>query len=217
MIELYQREDCPACKRIRSYLEQRGIDFVSHTVIRLGSARAEVLALAGITSAEVPVLVDGASVLQGSDTILAHLRASEPAGFFGDPRYGLTRTLKGVGYEDAVAAAREALAAEGFGVLTEIDVKATMRKKLDVDFVPYLILGACNPPFAHQALLAEPAIGLLLPCNVVVTVDGAGDAVVSAIDPKIMFEVLRRDDIEPIANEVRKRLVRVMAALPSQG
>ncbi len=215
MFEMYQREDCPACKRVRSYLEQRGLDFVSYTVTRLGSERAAVLALAGVTNAEVPVLVDGDIVLQGSETILAHLRASEPGDFFGDPRYGLTRTLVGVSYDDAIAAARDALATEGFGVLTEIDVKATMRKKLDVDFRPYIILGACNPTFALEALTAEPAIGLLLPCNVVVTVDGGGNAVVSAVDPKVMFEVLRREDIEPVALEVRKRLARVMAALPS--
>lgn len=134
-------------------------------------------------------------------------------GAFGTPRYGLTRTLEGVDYTTAVAKTREALSAEGFGVLTEIDVKATLKKKLDVDTRDYIILGACNPPLANQALSAEPGIGLLLPCNVVVSVDDAGNATVSAIDPVAMFQVVGRDEIEPIAQEVRGRLERVIASL----
>lgn len=132
---------------------------------------------------------------------------------FDSSKYGLVRVLEGVGYEDAVAKTREALAAEGFGVLTEIDVKATLKKKLDVDTRDYIILGACNPPLAHRALGAEPAIGLLLPCNVVVSADDAGNAIVAAIDPVAMFTVVDRADIEPIAKEVREKLDRVMAAL----
>ncbi|MDH5492850.1 MAG: DUF302 domain-containing protein [Myxococcales bacterium] len=132
---------------------------------------------------------------------------------FGSPAYGLTRTLEGVSYEQGVARAREALATEGFGVLTEIDVKATLKKKLDVDTRDYVILGACNPPLAHRALQAEPAIGLLLPCNVVVSSDDAGNAVVSAVDPVAMFQVVNRPDVEPLAREVRERLERVLEAL----
>lgn len=133
--------------------------------------------------------------------------------YFGQPRYGLTRRLPGVTYEQAVARAREALGGEGFGVLTEIDVRATLKKKLDVDHRPYVILGACNPPLAHEALSAEPAIGLLLPCNVVVTVDDEGSAIVSAVDPTVMFEVVKRDDIAPLAEQVRGKLERVIAAM----
>ena len=132
---------------------------------------------------------------------------------FESTSYSLTRTLSGVSYEDAVAKVREALATEGFGVLTEIDVKATLKKKLDVDTRDYLILGACNPPLAHQALQAEPAIGLLLPCNVVVSSDDEGNAVVSAIDPVAMFSVVGRPDIEPIARDVRDRIARVIEKL----
>jgi len=133
--------------------------------------------------------------------------------YFGQPAYGLTRTLEGVEYADAIGKVTEALKSEGFGVLTEIDVKATLKKKIDVDHRPYVILGACNPPLAHKALSAEPAVGLLLPCNVVVTEDDAGNAVVAAIDPIKMFEVVGRKDVEPIAQDVRERLDRVMKAL----
>lgn len=109
-----------------------------------------------------------------------------------------------VPYARAVELAREALAAKGFGVLTEIDVKATMRKKLDVDFRPYVILGACNPPLAHQALSAEPAIGLLLPCNVVVhAADDEARSVVAVLDPVAQLGITGRDDIRPIAEQVR--------------
>lgn len=132
---------------------------------------------------------------------------------FGEPKYGLTRTLEGVGYEHGVQRAREALQAHGFGVLTEIDVKATLKQKIDADTRDYIILGACNPKLAHRALQAEPGIGLLLPCNVVVSSDDEGNTVVSAIDPGAMFEVVGRDDVAPIADEVRGLLEQVLAAL----
>ena len=132
---------------------------------------------------------------------------------FGTPRYGITRKLEGVGYADAVPATVEALKTEGFGVLTEIDVKATMKKKLDVDLRPYVILGACNPPLALQAITAEAPIGLLLPCNVVVAEGEDGSAVVSAIDPEAMFELVGRDDILPLAREVGERLRRAIDAI----
>ncbi len=135
---------------------------------------------------------------------------------FGDPSYGMTRRLVGLGFSDAVPQVKEALAAEGFGVLTEIDVRATMKKKLDVDTGrDYVILGACNPPLAHRALSAEPAIGLLLPCNVVVTVDEGGDAVVSAIHPVEMFSVVNRPELASVAEEVKGRLTRALDALGS--
>ena len=128
--------------------------------------------------------------------------------------YGYTvRTT--LGYAAAIEAVTAALKAEGFGVLTTIDVQATLKAKLGADIDPYVILGACNPPLAHRALSAEPEVGLLLPCNVVVYVDAAGQTTVSAIDPEAMFSVVRRDDLAPIASEVGARLQRVMAALPA--
>ena len=125
---------------------------------------------------------------------------------FGKPDYGITRTLDGVTYSDAIPAVTEALKKQGFGVLTEIDVKATLKKKIDVDFQPYIILGACSPTHAHMALTGEPGVGLLMPCNVVVTQDDAGNAVVSAVEPKALFGLLDSPDIGPVAQEVHDKL-----------
>ena len=128
-------------------------------------------------------------------------------------KYTLTATLPNTAFAAADAKVRAALKAEGFGVLTEIDVQATMKKKIDADTRPYLILGACNPKLAHEALQAEPAVGALLPCNVVLSADDNGGVVVSAIDPVAMFGVVGRPDVEPLAKQVRGSLERVMAAV----
>ena len=133
------------------------------------------------------------------------------------PPYGVFATVR-LPYDAAVAAIRDALAAEGFGVLTEIDVKATLKKKIDVDFRPYVILGACNPSLAHRALSAETAIGLLLPCNVVVHAgDAPGTSVVSVLDPVVQLGVTGRKDLEPLAAEVKERLVRALNAVKAKG
>ncbi|MCB0039478.1 MAG: DUF302 domain-containing protein [Caldilinea sp.] len=116
-------------------------------------------------------------------------------------------------YEAAVEQVTAALKEQGFGVLTEIDFKATMKKKLDVDFQKYVILGACNPPLAHRALSAEPAIGLLLPCNVIVYEDEAGGSVVSLVDPIAMLGFVDNPALAPVAQEARTRLEKVAAAL----
>jgi len=132
-------------------------------------------------------------------------------------RYGIGTTIA-LPYERAVARTREELAKEGFGVLTEIDVAATLRKKLDVDFRPYVILGACNPPLAHKALTAELDIGLLLPCNVIVyAADEPGHSVVAAMDPVEALALTGNDGIRPLAADVKARLTRVLDALSHAG
>ena len=128
-------------------------------------------------------------------------------------RYGFGATVD-LPFDDAVARVREALAAEGFGVLTEIDVRATLKKKLDIEFRPYVILGACNPPLAHRALSTELEIGLLLPCNVVVhAADEPGKSVVSVLDPEAALELAGNPDIGGVAGEVKERLERVLEAV----
>ena len=125
-------------------------------------------------------------------------------------RYGLKAEVA-LPYERAVERAREELGKEGFGVLTEIDVKGTLKKKLDVEFRPYVILGACNPSLSHQALTAERDIGLLLPCNVVVYAsDAPGKSVVAILDAVEQLSLTGRTDIRPLAQEVRARMERVL-------
>lgn len=130
-------------------------------------------------------------------------------------QYGMKKVLR-VPPERAAVVAREALAAEGFGVLTEIDVRATLRAKLDLEFRPYVILGACNPALAHAALSRELDIGLLLPCNVIVYEgDKPGTSVVAAIDPVTQLGITGRNDVEALAQEVRTKLERVIDSLAS--
>jgi uncharacterized protein (DUF302 family) len=129
-----------------------------------------------------------------------------------DLPYGFERTLPGVPFAEAVIRVTEALKAEGFGVLSEIDVSATLKKKLDVDFRPYVILGACNPTLAHKALQAEPQIGLLLPCNVVVQAADGGSTV-SIADPKAMFRMVATPGLGAVADDAEARLRRVIAAI----
>lgn len=122
------------------------------------------------------------------------------------------RTQLDLPYEQAVEKVTAALKDEGFGVLTEIDVKATLKKKLDADFRRYVILGACNPALAHQALNTELEIGLLLPCNVIVYEEDGG-SVVSIVDPIAMLGVVQRPELDLVAQEARSRLQRVLDAL----
>lgn len=119
-------------------------------------------------------------------------------------QYGTT-VQTGRGFDDAVARTREALAEQGFGVLTEIDVQATMKAKLDEDVEPQIILGACNPSLAYKALQAEPGIGLLLPCNVVVRRDG-DQTLVSALDPQMMVSLPGNAELQPVADDAAGRL-----------
>ncbi len=116
-------------------------------------------------------------------------------------------------YDQAIEKVTDLLKEEGFGVLTEIDVKDTLKKKLDVDFKKYKILGACNPQFAHQALQAEDKIGVMLPCNVIVEENEDGTVEVSAVNPVASMQAVTNDGLQPIADEVRKRLEKVISNL----
>ena len=127
-------------------------------------------------------------------------------------KYGFGKTVE-MKFSDAVTRVTQALQGEGFGVLTDIDVAATMKKKLGQDMPPYRILGACNPPLAHRAIQAEPAIGLLLPCNVVVREDESGQVHIEFMDPKAVLELVDKPEINRVAGEVRQRLERAMTAV----
>ena len=129
-----------------------------------------------------------------------------------DTKFGFGKPVD-LGFDEAVDTVTEELGKEGFGVLTEIDVQATLKKKLGEDMRPYRILGACNPPLAHQAVTAVPEIGLLLPCNVLVREDDDGKVHVSFMDPGSVLGLVDNPDVEPLAEQVKEKLERVLAAL----
>ena len=124
-------------------------------------------------------------------------------------QYGFSKTVD-LPFEQTIDKVTEELKKEGFGVLTTIDVKETLKKKIDVDFKKYTILGACNPPIAHKALQTEEELGLLLPCNVIVY-EKDGKTIVSMFDPMLMTDIIKNEQMEPIAKEVKEKLQRVLA------
>jgi uncharacterized protein (DUF302 family) len=128
------------------------------------------------------------------------------------PAYGFTTKLRGCSLTEARARVEQALKAQGFGVLTEIDVQATLKKKLGAEFRPYVILGACNPELAHRALSSDLGVGLLLPCNVVLWGEDDG-TVVSIADPQSLFAIVNDPRLQPIADEADRRLRAAFAAL----
>ena len=128
-------------------------------------------------------------------------------------KYYFAKTLSGISFEDGITRATDALKAEGFGILTEIDVKATMKKKLDRDFRDYRILGACSPEMAWQALQSESRIGTMLPCNVIVQSLDNGDIEVAAVDPVASMQAVENPGLAAVASDVRDKLKRVIDAL----
>ena len=126
--------------------------------------------------------------------------------------YSFSKILN-ISFDEAIEKVTEELKKEGFGILTEIDVKETLKKKLDVDFKPYKILGACNPPFAHKALQAEEQIGLMLPCNVIVFVNDAGKTIVAAIDPLASMQAVKNDTLGKVAETIQSKLKKVISNL----
>ena len=127
--------------------------------------------------------------------------------------YYINKTLKNISFEDGITRITESLKNEGFGILTEIDLKATLKKKLDVDFYNYKILGACNPGFAYKALLAENKIGTMLPCNVIVQEKKPGEIEISAVDPMASMQAVESENLGDLAKEVKKKLENCINAL----
>jgi uncharacterized protein (DUF302 family) len=127
-------------------------------------------------------------------------------------KYGFGKTVP-YSFEDALEKVKKELEKEGFGILTEIDVAATLKKKLNLDMQPYRIFGACNPPLAHSALEADPSIGLLLPCNVVVRLDDNNKVYVEFMDPYAVLNIVDQPKINVVGNEARQRLMRVLEAM----
>jgi uncharacterized protein (DUF302 family) len=125
--------------------------------------------------------------------------------------YTLDKSLSATSFDDAVERTKSALAKHGFGILTEIDVKATMKKKIDADVDDYIILGACNPRMAHEAMRLEPKVGAMLPCNVIVRAIKGGDIMVSAIDPVASMQAIDNDTLKSLAGKVRSMLEDVVA------
>jgi uncharacterized protein (DUF302 family) len=130
-----------------------------------------------------------------------------------DVSYGFTRSLTGVGFDEVVRRTTEALAKEGFGVLTTIDLKETLKRKINVDFRRYLILGACHPHLAHRALGADLGVGLVMPCNVTVFEGDDGSTVVQMVRPVSMFPMVKSPGLEPILREADQCLARALAAI----
>ncbi|MDX8402566.1 MAG: DUF302 domain-containing protein [Mariprofundaceae bacterium] len=202
-MKLYYQADCPYCQMVLRMIHAAGVDC---ELLPDTAHQDEVKTLGGT----VPVLVDGGTTIAGSREIIDHLKTTHdlPAEVAAND-YGMRVTFDGT-VEAAEQAITEALKDAGFGVLTRIDVAATLKKKLDLDRPPYVILGACNPKIASQAIEMEPELGLLLPCNVIVYENAAGETVISIIKPVKMLAFVGRPEMLPLAEQVRDLLAQAL-------
>ena len=208
---LYQKESCPYCGIVRKKLSQLNQPVLLVPVEKNGDDRKALIELSGQKS--VPTLAHGDKIVTGSQQILAYLDETFGQGASGPMptnNIGLHISVNGP-YEAVVEQTIEALKTQGFGVLTEIDIKATLKKKIDVDVPQHIILGACNPGFAHKAVEAEPDISLLLPCNVTVRKTGENEFAVTAVNPVKLLSMVGREDMLPIAEEVQVKLETALA------
>jgi len=213
LLTLYQREGCPYCQMVRKKLNQLGLKVLMVPVEEKGEDRQELIQVSGQQS--VPVLVDQGKVVVESTAILDYLDET-----YGDGQakamagndYGLRVLVKG-DFDQIVEKTIAALKTQGFGVLTDIDVKKTLKQKIDVDVPQQVILGACNPKLAHQAMDEEKDMGLLLPCNVVVREAEAGSFWVTAVNPLKLLSVAGRNDLLPIAAEAKTKLANAIEAV----
>jgi len=210
MIKLYQLADCPYCHLVRRKLDFLAIPYVTLPVEHQGSDRAELIKVTGQQA--VPALVDGDTVLSDSQKIIDYLDKKFgpkplPAG-----NYGMFTEVSGEAeavYDKTVAALKDV----GFGLLTEINVAATMKKKINEDMDPYMILGFCNPKFAFEGISNEPDLGMLLPCNVIIRQVAPGKFSVGAAHPMKMFMPVGRPEMVPLAETVTGLLKKALDSL----
>ncbi len=216
-IALYQREGCPYCQLVRKKLEALDLSVLIVPVEEQGKDRKELIRISG--QQKVPTLVDGAVAVMETVNILEYLDKTYGSGKavpLTSNNYGLQIKLKR-GYAEVVEMTTAALKTEGFGVLTEIDVQKTLKSKIGADVPEQVILGACNPNFAHQAMEKEPDLGLLLPCNVTVREAGPGEYYVTAINPVKLLSMVGREDLLPFAVEVKKKMENMLKKLLDSG
>jgi len=210
---LYQREGCPYCQIVRKKLDFLNLPVLLVPVPQNGEDRDELYRVSGVRT--VPVLVDQDKVIVESEAILSYLDEVYGKGVSAkmpSNDYGLRTEMEG-SFDDIIEKTISALKDQGFGVLTDINVKKTLKAKLDVDVPQQVILGACSPKYAHGALEAEEDLGLLLPCNVVVRQDKQGKTWVTAVNPLKLLSVAGRDDLLPVAKEVKNKLSAAISAL----
>lgn len=225
-VELWQAEWCPSSRRVRERLTELGVAFVARQVPAEREARTDLAVATGVMT--IPVLVEGERVVVGETEILAFVNATFPeppdvdahrararAVLDAEPEHAASKLPYTIsvetqaGFDDALTRARYELQREGFGVLCEIDVQATLESRLGIEGEPYAILGACNPPLAHAALDVEVELGALLPCNVVVYQHG-GVTRIAAVDASRMLSLVGNRRLAGIAADVTDRLRRVV-------